>query len=764
MAIVFDAATPRTNTNPAPGSESWSHTATGSNLLLLVAVALNSTSDLVTGVTYNGVALTRLAMAVASGGTRRVYLYALVAPVAGTHTVVVSYSSTPNHFAAAAVTYSGVDQTTPRGTPVTNTGTGFTPTLSVASASGELVVDAVTYANQGNPTLSVGAGQTERVNTKDATVNAATPIGMSEEAGAASVTMSWSLTNSVDWAIIGVALKPATTAVALAAAIGGVGSLSGAMSVARPLTAAVSGAGALSGGLDVARGLNAAIGGAGVVLAQLTVLPAGRAAYALEVDWDDDGDFSDDGEDVTADTMVVETRRGRAQPDWVLSKTEPGKLVATLKNTSGNYSSGAAGVKVRLRTVLPVAAILWTGHLQKIKPITPEPGGLPTAELTAIGPLGKIAKAKVKAAVSSGALTSVHVAAVLDDIGWPSADRAIETGEVTTGYWPISNTTQLGVATFDLPDALAALQDLEDTELGFLWETCDGKIGFQKRTARTTNARSYTAQATFSDHPGATLGYRLIELEDGLDGVFSEVVTQAGAVTLQPLAEIWSYADVPLTLAAGEYLTFTATYPPPKGSSGILVDTWTTPVIGTDIISTGGTLVLDARIKKSANTMQFIIQNTHATDAATITKVAARGTAVIANDVTKQYAVNDANEATYGRRTLDWPAPFFATAADAKAAAALVLERKYRPWKRIRLTITANRSAALLTQCLQRELSDRVDITANDVTGLGLNSAAFWIEAITHRIEEGGTLHTTTFELGQMYSPAVGASSDDEVA
>ena len=115
-------------------------------------------------------------------------------------------------FAAGAVSYTGVNQTTPLGTAASNKGKSTTASVSVSSAAGELVVDAVGRRSDvtSNP-ISPGAGQTQRWNTHtgaNSATNGATG-GASEKAGAATVPMSWTWSGSIEWAIAGVSLKPA---------------------------------------------------------------------------------------------------------------------------------------------------------------------------------------------------------------------------------------------------------------------------------------------------------------------------------------------------------------------------------------------------------------------------------------------------------------------------------------------------------------------------------------------------------------------------
>ncbi len=75
-------------------------------------------------------------------------------------------------------------------------------TVDVTSASDEVVVDVVGARNAAS--LTVGAGQTQRWNLGVGVIDG----GGSSESGAATVTMSWTLSDTFEWAIAGVSLKP----------------------------------------------------------------------------------------------------------------------------------------------------------------------------------------------------------------------------------------------------------------------------------------------------------------------------------------------------------------------------------------------------------------------------------------------------------------------------------------------------------------------------------------------------------------------------
>ncbi len=166
----------------------------------------NSTVGSISTITYNGAGLTLVTGQ--TRGSARVEIWGLVAPDTGPNNVVITHSAGfDNGCTALAISHTGVDQTTPWGTPATATSTTGNPTVNVSSASGELVIDIEIGVASGT-VHTVGAGQTQELNQQAG--NASAKVGSSTEAGAATVTMSWSYNISPGWAIAAVPLKPDT--------------------------------------------------------------------------------------------------------------------------------------------------------------------------------------------------------------------------------------------------------------------------------------------------------------------------------------------------------------------------------------------------------------------------------------------------------------------------------------------------------------------------------------------------------------------------
>lgn len=201
---------------------SWNHT-TGSLTNGIIVVSACTYYTYPAEVTYDAGALSNTINSTAAGAYNQDYssLWWKVAPASGTKEIVITGESN-EYIMGGAVTASNVDQSTPfhSGSPVTATGTkatGYAPgtaaTVNVTSASGELVVDAASGVTQyAGWELTVGSGQTAYLVDSDSANSAGCG---SYEAGAASVTMSWSYDYGVVWCIVAAAIKEAGAAAAV---------------------------------------------------------------------------------------------------------------------------------------------------------------------------------------------------------------------------------------------------------------------------------------------------------------------------------------------------------------------------------------------------------------------------------------------------------------------------------------------------------------------------------------------------------------------
>lgn len=483
------------------------------------------------------------------------------------------------------------------------------------------------------------------------------------------------------------------------------------------------------------------------------------ATYVVEADWGRTGAYDHAESDITADVLELSLERGRDYASLILGQSVAGRALIDVKNQSGKYSrSNAAGdlagllepgVPVRVRTTSPSAATLWTGYLASIEAVgAMTPGAVRKARLKCTGPLARLrALGTVNVAPQTNITTGDAIDLVLDAAGWPAGARSLDSGQTTLERWYV-----------DDRNALAALQELEETERGFLSEGADGSIVFEDRHHRLKGAH-LTSQATFSDATAASLPYTELVPRDREQEIFNDVSIPVRHFTTQSLAVLWTYQGDAPTIPSGESLTVWASYPPPATPAGRYVAAWTTPAVGTDITQTGVTNGdLSVVVEKFARSMKITVSNAAAATA-TLTLLQARGTAVTEDNTTFATAEDTASKSDFGERSVPRPGVWHQSVSLAQGIADFLISRYADPLEPIpigfRFQPTANNG--LMTQALTRALSDRITLVA-DATGargaqIGVDGDYF-IESRRDVIGDTGTRHEVFFDL----SPAAGDS------
>jgi hypothetical protein len=190
----------------AASSTTWSlgnKTTAGSDRCGTVRLFVDSAGSTTTP-TWGGAGMTHVGTVNFSGASKSVRTYEIVNPPTGSSAVSVAVSPA-SEGAYLVSSYSGVDQADRIGDMQTASGNGVTATVNVTSAAGELVLDAMDMLQVIN---SVGAGQTSEFTD---TAGATDRFGCSREAGAGTVTMSWSTDGTLaDWGIVAFSLREAT--------------------------------------------------------------------------------------------------------------------------------------------------------------------------------------------------------------------------------------------------------------------------------------------------------------------------------------------------------------------------------------------------------------------------------------------------------------------------------------------------------------------------------------------------------------------------
>ena len=192
-------------------SLTFSHTlSAGADYFAVQVGLIFGSSATVDTVTYNGVGLTqRISHEPGETGTPKAEIWDMPAadlPSEAAHDVVITLS-TARALHGSALDMVGIDVVTPRGTSGTDNGSDASPSTVVTAATGDIVVDCChVHSPATSPTGTVGSGQTEIANLS---VNSSSRFLSSHEAGAASVTMSWSLTNQDGFSQVALVFKAA---------------------------------------------------------------------------------------------------------------------------------------------------------------------------------------------------------------------------------------------------------------------------------------------------------------------------------------------------------------------------------------------------------------------------------------------------------------------------------------------------------------------------------------------------------------------------
>ena len=199
--VAFDVSSTNGLTSAGQTTMSTTHTAAGSDRWVTVGLAQRPETASSITCTYNAVSMTQAGTISGVSRITRATLFQLIAPstTAGV-SVTASWTGGINWVHMGTISYTGANAV---GTAVTDSASTSTASVVVTSATGDMVTDCVSTDGQ-NPSakLTVGAGQTERTVYLDAGVDFSGQT--STEAGAASVTMSYSMpSNAAGWSMIG---------------------------------------------------------------------------------------------------------------------------------------------------------------------------------------------------------------------------------------------------------------------------------------------------------------------------------------------------------------------------------------------------------------------------------------------------------------------------------------------------------------------------------------------------------------------------------
>jgi hypothetical protein len=456
------------------------------------------------------------------------------------------------------------------------------------------------------------------------------------------------------------------------------------------------------------------------------------ATYRLDVAWGDSLTYADTGDNVTARVLPdrgLSCERGK---DQIRSFSPPmaGRLDAGLDNRSRDYSpeNGSSplvgklvpGHKVRLRaTFSAVTYDLFTGTLDDL-PQHPELGAR-AVDLPCLGSLSRLKGVKVSTALYQNVRTDQALGSLLDAAGWPAGDRVLSTGRTTLLWWWA-----------DDADAFEMAVTLLNTEGpgASLYEDGQGRIVFEDRHYRLTQARCTTSQAMIRDSGAEPLHTEPFAYNPGLMDTITRAVARVNVRTVQPLDVAWQLGQ-DVSLGVSQVLTFRATTGDPV--TGVVA-----PVAGTDYTVLAGSVASVALDRTSGSRIGVTV--TAGAGGATVRglqvraqKLTAQATDIVSAPLTPPPRVER------GPALALWPEIQPNVAQD-------ICDAIVRAYKDARPTVSLTlqgASATMLTHLLNREISDRVTVVEAQT---GLNADLF-VERIAHAVDLAGSRHRATLGL-----------------
>lgn len=448
--------------------------------------------------------------------------------------------------------------------------------------------------------------------------------------------------------------------------------------------------------------------------------------YAMAIDWDGDGVYTDPYDDVTEDVLDrgIEITYGRDQSRQ-LSPPAIGRQAYSLCNVSRMYSpenpdSPLAGNLSPARNVKSTVTLdgtthaLFTGRIDDFE-IHADRGDR-SVEFTMLDGLALLEGKKLSTELLVARRTGEIINYILDQVGW-TAPRDIDVGATHVPWWFVED-----------GDAFDAVTDLVQSEgpPSLAYVAPDGTFTFRDRHHRLTSTASTESQAVFAaeavscDAPAVTgLSYTdPFVYQHGWRDIVNSVTFAVDERVPDPdYTVVWS-TDVPFSVAAGETVTVDvqATEPFMDAQNLTLSDvTWNTSV-----------QLLAYFDRRSGQSLKINLVASGGT--AIVTYMQLRARSVPVGRTIKVSQQDTASISAHGEKTYPNEAPW-ASVQDAYAISSLILGyyANRRPTVQMRVT---SQDADHLAQILSRTLSDRITIRNGE---LGLDGD-FFVEQVSHTI------------------------------
>ncbi|MFT2016288.1 hypothetical protein ACMA1D_10660 [Streptomyces sp. 796.1] len=456
------------------------------------------------------------------------------------------------------------------------------------------------------------------------------------------------------------------------------------------------------------------------------------ATYTFSIDWDDDGDFGDAGENVSARVLglrqAVGFRSGRDEAR-ALSAVAPGETSFELDNESGDYSPDNPGSPLAGRltpgkrvlvqaTHQGVTRDLFQGYVDDFE-LLPDRESR-SVKLSVLDMLSKFREAQPSTALFRSVQTGAAIHALLDVMGWPASLRDIDAGATTIRWWWA-----------DGEDALTALAGIVEAEgpPAIAYVSGSGAFVFRDRHHRLTRPASTTVQATFRPVGLEPTFASPMTYDIGWRDLVNQVTVDVEERDPQPTQVVWETDEI-FTLGTGESRTIVVRTDDP------FIDA-EAPEAGTDFTLVSGSVTTTVTRASGQTTWIEITASANSV----IEGLRLRAKPVTVSRTLRVEAKDSASQDVHGVRTLQDAELRFASRNDADAIANVIIGQRAKRLPVVTITVNSGNDTRI-TQILDRALSDRIHVVEPEQTFVDHD---FFIDQIEHDIAQVGLDHRVAF-------------------
>jgi hypothetical protein len=485
-----------------------------------------------------------------------------------------------------------------------------------------------------------------------------------------------------------------------------------------------------------------------------------KATYELRVDWNNDGDYLDAGEDLSALLMDATIDRGFNDP--ITRMATVGRARITVNNDDQSLSppleaSVLPRRPVRLRmTYGGMTSTVFEGLLESIDP-SPGIYGDRRVVLSCVDDTIRLDEHHGPIAIQTDVYADDIISAAVSAVYTPSStdyDQGINKFPFGADRWSYDTRRATGAsnnAYLQNTNAAAKIRDACVSDWGYFFIAKDGTPTFRNRHATSLD----TSVDLTLDNTMADMRYR-----KSTQPIFNiiEVTCYPRSISTawEVLGEV-NQDNAPM-IEASAAETFELSFRDPSnpslhiGGKDVIV-----PVANTDYEATSdeagegddetsNVTVTDYNIYADSAEIELTNAAAHPVY---VQKLRVRGHAVRVQEpitITKSDATSIA---AYGRRRMPIDAVLMNTPQQAESLANFLLDYYKDPQDEMRgIAFYANNSATLMAAARDLELLDRVVVSEGQT---GLSSVAGWIFSIRHTID-ANRVHAVTLDLATAYS------------